>query len=78
MASITKSTGITSTGRNATTVEEVELVEAYDPDMERLRGMAGNLHEVPNGDQCRKTPIGQVASFDHHSGEKSRYGRTTV
>lgn len=78
MASITKSTAITSTGRNATTVEEVELVDTYGPDMGGLRGTEGNLHEVLRGDQRRKTPVGQVAAIDRHSGEKSRYGITTV
>lgn len=77
MASINKSTGITSTGRNATTVEEVELVDTYRPDMGELR-VVEDLHGVLNGDQCSKTPVGQVAAIDHDFRGKSRYGRDTV
>lgn len=78
MASITKSTGITTTGRQGTTVEEVELVDRNAPDIEAPRGVRGNVHDVMTRSQCEKSVVGQVAAVHQNSREASRYGGGTV
>lgn len=78
MASITKSTGVTSTGRNQTTIEEVELVAPYSLNKEASRGVQGNLGDVTSGDQCRKSAVGQAVAIDHSFREETSYGRSNA
>lgn len=78
MASGTKSTGVTSTGRNQTTLEEVELVAPFTPDSGAPRGVEGAFGDIISGDQCRKGAVSQAVAVDHNFREEIRYGRSSM